>query len=134
MKLKPVIKGNYEVYAVEDDSGVCELIDYLDMIPANLESSKSQLLNIFEFVHEHGPMKLSQARSHWADEDNRVYEFVANRLRVLWFYDESKLVICSHGFLKTTPKTPKKQSRKAALLRNRYFEEKVLGSLEFLEE
>jgi phage-related protein len=134
MKLKPVEKGNYDVYAVEGNSGICELLDYLENIPANLASSRSQLLNIFKLVVEHGPMKLSKERSHWADEDNKIYEFVANRLRVLWFYDEGKLVICSHVFPKTTQKTPKKQSRKAAKLRSRYFEEKERGELEFLEE
>jgi phage-related protein len=32
---------------------------------------------------------------------------------VLWFYDEGRLVICSHGFVKRTRKTPAAELERA---------------------
>ena len=30
----------------------------------------------------------------------KLFEFIQGRLRVLWFYDEGKLIICTSGLLR----------------------------------
>ena len=31
-----------------------------------------------------------------------IYEFIKRRLRVLWFYDKGRVIVCIHGFIKDT--------------------------------
>jgi phage-related protein len=57
--------------------------------------------------------------------DGDIYEFRKTptrgpALRVLWFYDEGKIVVCTHGFWKTTRRTPEAQIEKAQKLRREY--------------
>jgi len=61
------------------------------------------MLRLLAFVAEQGPPRNVEISHKIAGE---IWEFIAGRLRVLWFYDEGRLVVCSHGFLKRTRKTP----------------------------
>ncbi len=61
------------------------------------------MLRLLAFVAEQGPPRNVETSHKIAGE---VWELIAGRLRVLWFYDEGRLVVCSHGFVKRTRKTP----------------------------
>jgi len=57
--------------------------------------------------------------------DGDIYEFRKTpkrgpALRVLWFYDEGRIVVCTHGFWKTTQRTPPAEIEKAKKLRKEY--------------
>jgi Phage derived protein Gp49-like (DUF891). len=64
--------------------------------------------------------------------DNEIWEFrtIQNKLqiRLLAFWDKTQeietLVITTHGFIKKTSKTPKKEIEKAINIRIKYFENK----------
>lgn len=134
MNLKPVEIDNYKIYAVEDSPGKCHLLDFLANIPSNQKSSRNQLLIIFKQAAQNGPQKLSQERCHEADGQNKIFEFIANNLRVLWFYDDGKLVICTHVFVKKSPSTPQAEKKRAIALKKLYFENKKQNKLTFLIE
>lgn len=52
-----------------------------------------------------GPQHLSKEMCHnIADE---IYQFKKGSIRVAWFYDAGKMVICCHAFVKKSQKTPK---------------------------
>lgn len=40
-----------------------------------------------------------------------IWQLEAGRIRVLWFYDEDRVVICSHGFMKASQRTPESEKR-----------------------
>lgn len=66
--------------------------------------------------------------------DGDIYEFRKTpkrgpALRVLWFYDQGKIVVCTHGFWKTTQRTPKAEIEKAQRLRKDYLLAKRSNSL-----
>lgn len=46
------------------------------------------------------------------------------RLFAFWDKEENALIVCTHGLLKKTQKTPKKEIEKAERLRKAYFESK----------
>ena len=48
----------------------------------------------------------------------------SNIWRVFCFFDEGKLVVLLNGFEKKTQKTPKKEIKKALILKDEYFNEK----------
>jgi phage-related protein len=52
---------------------------------------------------------------------DEIYEFIQGRLRILWFYDRGRLIICSHGFVKKSQKTPRNEISRAIAEKDRYF-------------
>ncbi len=63
-----------------------------------------------------------------------IFEFKAGprngkKLRVLWFYDDGRRIVCALAFLKGTAKTPPEEKRRAIDLRSEYFAAKNSGRL-----
>ena len=63
-------------------------------------------------------------------ENTEIWEFrtlyykTAYRLFAFWDNDEETLVIATHGIIKKTQKTPKKEIAKAEAIRKEYFKNK----------
>jgi len=103
MRLRRVHRARWEVLAVCDARGGCPLLDFLAGLEANLAADGRAMLRLLAFAAEQGPPRNVEVSHKIAGE---VWELIAGRLRVLWFYDEGRLVVCSHGFVKRTRKTP----------------------------
>ncbi len=69
------------------------------------------MLRLLSRVAEQGPPRSVETSHKLADE---TWELIAGRLRVLWFYDQGRVVICSHGFVKRTRKVPSGEIERAA--------------------
>ena len=52
----------------------------------------------------------------------------SNISRVLYFFYDGKKAVLTHGFIKKTQKTPKKELERAVRYRNEYFSRKECGS------
>ena len=59
-------------------------------------------------------------------EFRTLYMGIAYRLFAFWDMDEQTMVIATHGIIKKTQKTPKKEIAKAETIRKQYFENKKL--------
>lgn len=57
-------------------------------------------------------------------EFRTLYNKTAYRLFAFWDNDEETLVIATHGIIKKTQKTPKKEIAKAEAIRKEYFKNK----------
>lgn len=88
------------------------------------------MLALFDRVAEHGPQNLPDEISHQVSEG--IFEFIRGRLRVFWFYDDGRLVVCTHGLLKKTQKTPQADIEEAKKARDAYFAAK--RSMSFVVE
>lgn len=82
---------------------------------------------LFDRVVEHGiPKDKQKCRTL----GNKLFEFkTPGGLRIVWFWDENKMVICTHGFKKSTRKTPRGQIEWALFIKADYFEAKSKGTL-----
>ncbi len=71
---------------------------------------------------QHGPRLLAKEICHQVDKDHQIYEFIAGKLRLLWFYSpqEKKIIICTQAFLKKTRKTPMGEIRRAIAAKEKY--------------
>ncbi len=64
-------------------------------------------------------------------ENSNIWEFrtlyngIAYRLFAFWDTDEETLIVATHGIIKKTQKTPKKEIAKAETVMKQYFETKV---------
>lgn len=57
-------------------------------------------------------------------EFRTLYNGIAYRLFAFWDVEERALIVATHGIIKKTQKTPRKEIRKAETIMNRYFESK----------
>jgi phage-related protein len=127
MKLRRVRRARWDVLAICGRRGECPLLEFLAGLEAQLESDGRTMLRLLSFTAEQGPPHNVELSHKIAGE---IWELVAGRLRVLWFYDEGRLVVCSHGFVKRTQKTPPGEIDRAQAAYAAYQVAKKAGALE----
>ena len=66
--------------------------------------------------------------------DDEIWQVEQGRVRILWFYDEGRVVVLSHGFLKSTAKTPESEKRAAREALRRYKQARQSRTLRVLED
>lgn len=131
MKLIKLHEGQYTVHAVCDRQGEAELLQFLEGLGANYRSSRDGMLNLLERCAEHGPPRNADLKHHL---DDGIFELIKGQLRVLFFTDAGKLIICSHGFLKKSRKVPKKDIDAAKQARKHYQDAREANQLEIMED
>ena len=124
MLLEELVKDKWAVGAVCNARGTCELLDFLETLPANMEAHKNRLINILEQVAENGPQHFKDNISHRADSKHNIWEFRAGRIRVYWFYDSGRIIVCSHGIVKKSNTTASSDKKKARAAQIAYQEDK----------
>ena len=131
MKLRRVRKGQWDVLAICGPRGECPLLDFLTGLESHLEADGRAMLRLLLYSAEHGPSHNVEVSHKIAGE---IWEFIAGRLRVLWFYDQGKLIICSHGFMKRTRKIPSGEIERAQAAFDAYRAAKKGGNLKVEDE
>src|SRR4030043_1852782 len=104
MHLLLVSKVFYSVYAVAKSRERCELLEFLEELDQTLQKDSDRMLALLGRVAMEGPPRNTEI-SHQIK--GKLFEFIQGRLRVLWFYDEGRLIICTNGFVKKGRKTPR---------------------------
>jgi len=126
MRLRRVCRESWDVLAICGPRGDCPLLELLAGLQGQLAADGRAMLRLLSFVAEHGPPRNIETSHKIAGE---IWELIAGRLRVLWFYDEGRLVVCSHGFLKRTRKTPAAEIDRAQAACEAYRTAKRSGTL-----
>lgn len=108
MKLLKLHEGQYTVHAVCDERGEAQLLEFLEGLGANYNSNRNGMLNLLERCAEHGPPRNADLKHRL---DDGIYELIKGQLRVVFFTDAGKLIICSHGFLKKISQSPAQGNR-----------------------
>lgn len=129
--LRIPVSGQFQVLSICDARGKSYLIDFIDCLGANLERDADRMLALLERVASAGPPRNTDI-SHQIDRD--IYEFIQGRLRVLWFYDAGRVVVCCQGFVKKSRKTPTAEIERARRFRSDYQTAKDSGQLKIEEE
>lgn len=105
----------------------CPTIKFFSEINKSNKTELAKLLALLKRTAEHGPPQIETKFKHLRDE---IYEFKTHGgLRLLAFFDENFLVICTHGFHKKQQKTPPEQITRALTLRAVYMEAKISKEL-----
>ena len=136
MYLKSLLPKNitktWRILAIFDNRQECQVDDFLSTLAPNLQKDANRIRALFKLVTEQGPRGLDVEVSHNIAPE--IFEFVRGRIRVVWFYDADKVIICSKGFIKKGQKTPKQEIEAAQQVKSNYFAEKARGRTTILED
>jgi Phage derived protein Gp49-like (DUF891) len=133
MRLRPVRLKVWRIYAVCSERGNCELLDFLEGLEGQLAKNAGRMRDLLNRVSESGPPRNTEI-SHDLDKRKGIWEFIQGDLRVLWFYDEGKLIICSHGIVKKQRRTPRSEIDRACRTFDAYTDAKARRQLLFERE
>lgn len=89
------------------------------------------MLRRLEAIAEHGPQFLPEI-SHQIEPD--LWQTEQGRIRILWFYDRDRVIVCSHGFIKRTRKTPEGEKALARQALREYRWASAARKVRILEE
>jgi phage-related protein len=95
-------QGRYTILAVCDNRGNPILLDFFEELGSNLQKDLDSMLQLLETCASSGPPRNTEISHKIRGE---IWEFIKGRLRVLWFYDHGRVIICTHGFIKKSGKT-----------------------------
>ena len=131
MNLLLLARGKYQVLAACSDRGEFHLLSFLNALEGKFQDQADRMLNLLSRVAAVGPPRNTDI-CHRIQDD--IWQFESGKLRVLWFYGRGRgVIVCSHGFPKTTPKTPKRQINQAMQVWRRYLQDAASGDLAILE-
>lgn len=110
MRLKQIRSAAWHVLVICSERGDCELLRFLENLDGQLAADRVRMARLLDRVAEAGPPD-NVERSHQVATG--IWEFIAGRLRVFWFYDAGRIVVCSHGIVKRTRKAPRHEIERA---------------------
>ncbi len=112
MKLQILAKNKFTVAAVivEKDEDTSPLIDFLYELPYQYQASVGGISLIIESIAEKGFEALNTKQCHCVDKNNKIYELIKGAIRVFFFKGHCDvIVVATHGVIKKTQKTPKRE-------------------------
>lgn len=101
----------------------CATLKFCQEIKDTHWEELSKLVRLWDDIARDGPPSNDQKFKALPGTDG-LYEIKTTKLRVLCFWDEGSLIICTHGFIKKSKKTPPKDLERAQRDKNQYFDEK----------
>ena len=86
---------------------------------------RAKMIRTLEMLQKNGPVL---REPHSKELEDGIFElrakFGSNISRLLYFYDDGRLVLLTNGFVKKSPKTPKNEIELAKAYRADYFARK----------
>lgn len=106
----------------------CPLFEFFSQLRRDDANEFAKISALLDRTANHGVIKNEQKYRFFKKE--KVFEFkTQGGVRIMGFWDKGQLVVCSHGFLKKSQKTPPGEIDRAAVARREYFVAKELGLL-----
>jgi len=116
---------NYTVEYVEMKNGKKPFKEFVLSLPIQERAKIFETISYFtELKNQNLPIKESLAK-HLEDGIFELRTTLAERIaRSLFFYQKGARIILTHGFIKKTEKTPRKEIKRAKELRTFYLKKK----------
>jgi phage-related protein len=119
------------IYILADGSN-CPAEDFLDT-SADLQPDEfAKLTKLLDHTCDHGIPKNKQKVNTLGDG---LFEFkTIGGLRLIWFWDANRIILCTHGFLKKRQTTPPAELVTAAKWKKAYESARKANQLKFIED
>ena len=110
----------------------CPLFGFLAKLRRDDQNEFARLRALLDRTADNGMVRNEQKFRFFNAE--KVFEFkTRGGVRVMAFWDEGRVIICSHGFLKKSQKTPDGELARAVSARGEYFANKLCERLKELQ-
>ena len=134
MKLVRIARKRWDVLAVCDSRGRCQVLDFLaDLDGPYQVAGESMLALLHLIVPAAGPPRGEPLTKHLGD---RIFEFrrqpKGKKLRVVWFYGGDAVIVCTAAFCKAE-RTPRIQLDQARFLSRQYWLARARNELTILD-
>src|SRR6266704_224893 len=114
-RLKLLLNGEkFKIYGLLIN-GACEADEYLKELS---EKEKSKLIPLLKYTADTGPVKNEQK---FKNIGNGIFEFKGFQSRLFCFFDEGRIIILTHGFIKKRDKLDSADIQKARSRKEDYF-------------
>ena len=129
--LTEITSGNkFQIYALGTENN-CPFEDFVDEANAVLPNEWPKLLRLIEHTKDNGP--IHNERQSKKLKGYEFNEFITKGgLRLFYFFDSGRLLICTTGFIKQGDGTPRRELTKADEWRKRYFEAKQKNQIKIV--
>lgn len=111
--------GTYTIGAVDREVEV-----FFQEQQQRVPNETAKLLRLLDYTSRQGPPRNSEK---CRPLENGLFEFKADSLRLIWFWDSGCVILCTHGFVKKRQKTPRAEIEHAKSIRASYEAAKRLG-------
>jgi phage-related protein len=134
VKLVRIGWESWEVLAVCDHRGRCQVLEFLDEFERSSPAATHAMIAILgQSLPAEGPPRTEPLCKSLG---NGIYELrkqpKGKKLRVLWFYGVGQVVVCTYAFSKGE-RTPQIRIEQSRLLRKQYLADRIRGDLEITE-
>ena len=134
MKLLRLAQGRWEVLALCDGRGQCQVFDFLADLKGSYEAAaRSMTVLLLQTIPKYGPPR-SEPRCKALG--GGLYELrkqpKGKKLRVVWFYGGGAVIVCTAAF-KKAERTPPGEIDRARLHQERYRLARAKGAVEILD-
>lgn len=115
-------------------NGLSEAEAFFDDLAAGFHANVEGLIAMMEAHSQYGAEHFNTNQAHYVDQKEQIYEYIKGRLRLFWFEDDNKVVICTHGIVKKSQKTPRREIDRAIRVKLAYKQAKSQDCLILIEE
>lgn len=132
MKLQRVQSSTWTILAICDDRGGCQVLEFIHRLQAASASDFDQITAQLRRAAAAGPPRNNRKSRPLAD---RIFEFkTRGGVRIPYFYDEDRLVICTEAMRKPKKTEVRAVIRRAIAARERYFDAERRGNVSISQE
>jgi len=125
LAVRKIKSGNaFSICALQENNR-CDLVEFLSEVD---DMTRARLVRTIERIADFGPLKNLDVVKPLG---NKLFEMKISWVRIVFFYDEAKLIICTHAFRKDSQKTPKRELSRAQSLMKLYFCRRATEGIQF---
>ncbi len=131
MKLLSLAQGDFEVFAACTDRGACPLLRLLGEMESDGRKDAIRMLALLKRVSREGLPARYEVNHRLVGGISQLRQ---GGIRVLYFQDRNRVIICTHGFVKRSQKTPALEISRAQATLARFQQDLESGKIEILSE
>ena len=107
------------------------LTDFLNTLPANQQKNGRNLLSLIEDIYcgRRDPRSLPDDVCHEVRKNPKIWNLIKGDLRVLFFYDRDKVIVCAKTLIKDSQKLPEHDIGEAEKVYSAYQKTKMTKNL-----
>ncbi|MBR1922011.1 MAG: type II toxin-antitoxin system RelE/ParE family toxin [Kiritimatiellae bacterium] len=127
MVLWKIREADYGIFAIGDEDG-CAVAGFLAKLAKDDRTEFAKIQARIDQTSHNGPPHNKEQCNTLGDG---TFELKTKRVRVACFWDEGRLIICSHAFLKKGQKTPRRELARLEANKKAYFLAKGNGDIRY---